>query len=190
MMFDISVSCKGNERRSSSMSLEISSNSRATRLAVLAAFAELALTSLHHAYGALIYSSPWRLEVVGISVIVAALIAGLSVLAHRQRGTTWGQVWFAANMVVVVAFPIVAIGLFEGAYNHVAKNIVHLMGNAALYARMFPATMYEAPGDWIFEITGIAQFPVALVALWWVVVAVAGRWSGRQVVAANRSSNA
>ena len=32
--------------------------------------------------------------------------------------------------------------------------------------------------------------PVALVALWWVVVAVAGRWSGRQVVAANRSSNA
>jgi hypothetical protein len=93
-------------------------------------------------------------------------------------------------MVVVVAFPIVAIGLFEGAYNHVLKNIVHLMGNAALYARMFPATMYEAPGDWIFEITGIAQFPVALVALWWVVVAVAGRWSGRQVVAANRSSNA
>jgi len=162
----------------------------ASRPAAFAAFAQLALTSVHHAYGALIYASPWRLEVVVMSIAAAALIAGLWLLARRRPGSFSGRLAFVGNMVVIVAFPILAIGLFEGGYNHVVKNIVHLAGNPTLYAQMFPASMYEAPGDWLFELTGIAQFPMALLALWLVAIAVAGRSPGSQVVAAKRSSKA
>jgi hypothetical protein len=142
------------------------------RPAVMFAFGELGLTSLHHAYGAFVYDSPWRLEVVAISAAAAAIILALSVIAHRQSGARMGRIAFWANVLVILAFPIVTIGFVEGGYNHVLKNIVFLMHNAPLYAAMFPAGMYEEPGDLFFELTGVLQLPVAVAALWCLAAAI------------------
>ena len=147
--------------------------SRATmHPALIAALVELLLTSIHHGYGAIIYTAPFRWQVVIISAIVAALIIGLALVAQAHRGGPLGRVAFWVDTIVIAAFPILTIGFVEGGYNHVVKNVVHLMGNATLYAQMFPDGMYEAPGDWFFELTGIAQFPVAVAALWLVVKAM------------------
>ena len=151
-------------------------HSRATmHPALIAGLGELLLTSIHHGYGAIIYTAPFRWQVVIVSAIVAAVVIGLALVAQAHRGGLLGRVAFWLDAVVIAGFPILTIGFIEGGYNHVVKNIVHLMGNATLYAQMFPEGMYEAPGDWFFELTGIAQFPVAVAALWLGLAALRGR---------------
>jgi hypothetical protein len=67
----------------------------------------------------------------------------------------------------VVAFPVLAIGAFEGVYNHVAKDALFLAGAPrTLLLRLFPPPTYEMPNDPWFEVSGVLQvIPAAFAGL-------------------------
>jgi hypothetical protein len=149
--------------------------SRVTRYA----YGILALTSAHHAYGAWLYATPWRLHVVGLSLAAAMLIGG-SAWIHRRYVGFGHTLAFWILCVVTFVFPFVMIGLFEGGYNHVLKNILYFEGaSGALMQRLFPAPTYELPNSVVFEATGIAQFPVALLGLLHLYRLVVDSFAGR-----------
>jgi peroxiredoxin len=118
-----------------------------TRRLVAAALATLALTTIHHVYGGIVYATPWRIH----GAVVAVAIAGLIVALHRRGARRL--------LVGVVALTcVLAIGLFEGLYNHAIKNALYFTGAPhAQMVRWFPPPTYEVPDDAFFEITGIAQ---------------------------------
>jgi hypothetical protein len=134
--------------------------------AVLLGWSELVLTSIHHVYGAYAYNTPWRLQVAVFSLFVGLLMAALAFTAHRHRGERIGRLAFWLNMAIILIVPAIVIGVIEGGYNHLVKNIVFFVGDPALFNRMFPGSTYEAPSNWFFEITGVAQFPLGLCAGW------------------------
>lgn len=146
--------------------LSIERRGATLRPALLAVIGQLVLTSIHHGYGAIIYAAPFRSQVVVVSAIVAVLVLGLAYVAANHRGSVLGSIAWWLNVLIIVAYPIVAIGLVEGGYNHVVKNVVYLLANRSVYDGMFPAGTYEVPADWFFELTGIAQFPVGVAAAW------------------------
>lgn len=151
--------------------------------------AVIALTGLHHVYGAIAFDTPWRLHILFIGLPFATIIVASLLMAHTWSGSFAGRVALWIGLAAMVSFPIVLIGLYEGGLNHVAKNVVYLgwgtdgvaamtaiarlpgiaqllqviVGPAA-YADMLANGMYELPHDAVFEVTGIAQFFVALVA--------------------------
>jgi len=148
------------------------------------AIAVLVLTSIHHAYGALIYDTPWRMHVLLLSVPGALAIAGLLYSGWRLRNA-----WLAwAGVVVILVLPILTIGVFEGFYNHALKNLVFFTIGPATAARVFAAPVYEMPDNVFFEVTGIMQAVLATGAalmLWRLLrgaggsIAPAGRALGR-----------
>lgn len=133
--------------------------------ALLASAAVLILTAVHHFYGAAIYDTPWRNHIAVIVLpVLAVMIAAYGF--HRWRPLTWlGRACMRLFMVLTLVVPIAWIGFFEGGYNHVLKNILFFGGlpQAAL-ERLFPPPRYEMPDDLWFELTGVAQFFIALAA--------------------------
>ena len=139
---------------------------RAYRPVGLAAVSVLALTVVHHVYGAMLYHTPWRLHVA-----VAAPIAGLAIvralyLGGSRRGTPSGARWTWIAVAMVLILPVGLIGLVEGGYNHLVKNLVYLGWGETVARTLFPPPAYEMPHDLLFEASGIAQLPLALVAAW------------------------
>ena len=119
----------------------------------------LLLTSVHHAYGAYLYDTPWRLRVVSFSVLAASGIIGSALALRRWSGRTLGRIAFWALTVLTLVIPIGLIGLFEGAYNHVIKNAVYFAGApSSLLNMLFPPSIYELPNSLFFEMTGVMQF--------------------------------
>lgn len=120
----------------------------------------LLLTSIHHAYGAIRYDTPWRMHAVYVSIATFAVLIAALPKSRGRRG------WRAAlYYVVATTVPIGLIGFFEGGYNHVLKNALHLLGTST--ARMlvlFPPPKYVLPEDVFFEASGVLQFPLAVVA--------------------------
>jgi hypothetical protein len=132
--------------------------SRVTR----AAYGILLLTSVHHAYGAYIYATPWRLHVVGFAIAAAVLI-GVSACVYRWYGGIARTLAFWMLCAVTLAFPFAMIGVFEGGYNHVLKDVLYFGGaSRALMQTLFPAPAYELPNSVFFEVTGVAQLIPAL----------------------------
>jgi len=117
------------------------------------AIALLILTILHHAYGAAIYGTPWRLHVA----FVAVPVAGAILIASQSRGASWQRI---AGILILI-FPVLLIGLIEGGYNHLLKNIVYFTRGAAATRSLFPSSLYELPDNLLFEVTGVAQFFLA-----------------------------
>lgn len=117
------------------------------------------LTLIHHAYGALIYEDPFRLHVMygAIPVILIQLLA-----YRKVQGTSSAlirQLAFAAFMLISVVISVCAIGLYEGGYNHLLKNLLYFGGaTQATLDLLFPPAVYEMPGNYFFEVTGIFQF--------------------------------
>ena len=129
------------------------------------ALAALLLTSVHHAYGAYVYDTPWRYHVVLVSVPAAVMILGaLALLRVHPSWLPWRLT--RGLLVLTILAVVLAIGAFEGGYNHAAKNLLYFGGAfPALTARLFPAPTYVMPDNVFFEITGIAQVvPAALAA--------------------------
>jgi hypothetical protein len=128
----------------------------------VASLAVLLLTSVHHAHGAFIYRTPWRLHMVGVAAVTAAVLLGtLAVLRARRGG--WGA--FALFALTTLAVPVGMIGVFEGFYNHVLKNIFYFGGaSGALLQQLFPPPTYELPNDFFFELTGVLQVVPAVLA--------------------------
>lgn len=126
------------------------------------AYAILLLTSAHHAYGAYVYETPWRLHVIVPAVAVAILIGASVGLYRRFDGAVRTiALWLFAAAAFV--FPFAMIGLYEGGYNHVLKNVLYFGGaSPELLAALFPPPTYELPDSVIFELTGIAQLLLAV----------------------------
>ncbi|MBT1699252.1 hypothetical protein KK083_20310 [Fulvivirgaceae bacterium PWU4] len=114
----------------------------------------MVLTSIHHIYGAVIYSTPWRLHVIFLSapVLVATII--LEYLLKKNDNKV--LFWLYAFIVLIPSLSL--IGLFEGIYNHILKDIMFYAGfSEETMLSMFPPPTYEMPNDFLFEFTGVLQ---------------------------------
>ncbi|MEO8549871.1 MAG: peroxiredoxin-like family protein [Kofleriaceae bacterium] len=118
-----------------------------THRLVASALATLALTSVHHVYGGIVYDTPWRVH----GALVAVALGGLIIELYRRGARRM-------LVAVVIITCVVAIGAFEGLYNHAVKNALYFAGAPhAWLVRLFPPPTYELPDDAFFEITGVAQ---------------------------------
>ena len=124
--------------------------------AVTPAVILLVLTSVHHAYGAAIYDTPWRLHVVYLSLPI-----GLAIVLMANSSDRF---WTRSAAILALLFPVAMIGMVEGGYNHVVKNAVYFTLGESAARSLFSSSAYEMPNDLFFEITGIAQFLLGLLA--------------------------
>jgi len=132
---------------------------------LMAAVGVLGLTVVHHLYGARIYKAPFRRHVAsGMLPVLFVLILAHEV-QRRRPSTTLGRVSLRLLMVVTLIVPVGLIGLFEGGYNHLAKDVLYFAGaSRALLQRLYPPPTYEMPNDLWFEATGVLQLFAGLYA--------------------------
>lgn len=113
------------------------------------------ITTFHHFYGAVVYDAPWRRGVAtngGIALIICVIFWEL----HRRYKI---RVCYLIYSLVSFIFFGLIIGLFEGLYNHIIKDILFFSGMPyESWKNFFPPPAYEIPDNFIFESTGILQF--------------------------------
>lgn len=120
------------------------------------------LTSIHHVYGAYRYHTPERLHVLFISIPVTMLTVLLGRRLVKNK-TGISKVLFSVFIFIVTVPSLLLIGLFEGVYNHILKNVLYFAGTPDNVMReFFRSKLYEMPNDVFFEITGIAQGLIAV----------------------------
>lgn len=138
----------------------------------------MGLTAVHHAYGATRFDTPWRQHVVHLAFWTIAGITICVVINLRAPGRTVRRAGLLLGCILILLVPVGWIGVFEGGYNHVVKDLVYFAGlSQNTFQHLFPPPRYEAPSDWLFELTGVMQFPLGLLAAgrllyWW-----RSRWS-------------
>jgi hypothetical protein len=153
--------------------------------AAMWATVELMLTSVHHAYGAYVYATPWRYHVVLIAIVIEAVIVG-SLLTVRAwpRGVA-GDIARRTFAVVTIVFPVLLIGGVEGLFNHVVKDMLYFAGaSASIMTQLFPPPRYEMPDNWFFETTGVLQVLPAGFTAWYISAAIRKRRASRSARAA------
>ena len=117
------------------------------------------LTSFHHYYGAIVYNTPWRKDVVPNGGAVM-LVAILCLLLYRYVNK---KAFLVIYLLLTFLVFSIGIGIFEGAYNHLLKDLLYFSGmKLSAWRMLYPAPTYEIPNNLIFETSGIAQFFVAL----------------------------
>lgn len=127
----------------------------------------LLLTTVHHVYGGIVYNTPWREHAAIVAVVTGLFMVGLLRIHRSSFGERGGQIAFWLFVIVTLIVPVLFVGVVEGGYNHVLKNILYFTSSdRSLLERLFPSPTYEIPNDAFFEITGVLQFPVGLVAGW------------------------
>jgi cytochrome bd-type quinol oxidase subunit 2 len=145
---------------------ETSGNREATMAALRLArpaLLVLLLTSVHHVYGGYIYQTPERYHVLFIAAPAALVILG-SLALLRSRAASVARWTFVLTTLVVA---VLLFGGFEGAYNHVAKNVLYFAGTSEeQMRRLFPSDLYELPNDLFFELTGVLQAFAGAVTAW------------------------
>ncbi len=129
------------------------------RKVILSTIAVYLITSIHHIYGARLYSTPWRNHIAtqGLTWLVASLLILWTFVKWRRKLLLW--------LFVLISgfFFIGAIGFFEGGYNHVLKNALYFAGvDQTTLLNMYPPPRYELPNDWLFELSGIFTFIVCM----------------------------
>ncbi|WP_437779111.1 hypothetical protein [Sorangium sp. So ce1097] len=136
-----------------------------TKRAAFAGVAVMVLTTVHHAIGAVVYSTPWRLHIALLSVPTIAVILGALAVHRRRAGAPAGRAAFAVLAAALALVPIAWIGAYEGVYNHVLKDALYFLApGSPAFVRLFPPSVYEAPDSALFEITGVLQVVPAWVA--------------------------
>ena len=135
---------------------------------LLASAAILILTVIHHFYAAAIYDTPWRRH-VAIIVLPALLVMIAIYGVYRWRPlTSAGKVSLWLYMLVALFVPIAWIGFFDGGYTHVVKLVVYFGGaSRATFERLCPPHLRGVPDDLLYEVTGVAQFLLALYAAYY-----------------------
>lgn len=117
----------------------------------------MAITSIHHAYGAYIYNTPWRLHILMLSIPVILV----TILLHRRlqkKEDNRRSVIFWIYWIITLVPSMMFIGLFEGMYNHFLKNVLFFGGLPHnIILQLFPPPTYELPNDLLFELTGVLQ---------------------------------
>jgi len=118
----------------------------------------LLLTTVHHAYGAYAYSTPWRLHVAFVAVATAAVLFGARAVRRDHPSSVAGIAARWIFVLTAIAVPMLLFGVFEGFYNHLLKNVLYFGGLPMReMTRLFPPPEYEMPNDAFFEITGVLQ---------------------------------
>jgi len=125
-------------------------------------------TWLHHIYGGFIYDTVYRIVVptLTLPILLAATFYLQYNLIKREN-----QVVKVLFTLIVSIFWIVAIGLIEGGYNHILKNILFFADvSKDRLTVLFPPEfgelrLFEKPNDLIFELTGIVQFFLGLLLI-------------------------
>lgn len=126
----------------------------------------LLLTAVHHIYGALLYNTPWRFHAVFVSIPIIGITALLNYLIQK-RGSYKNSILFWLNWTVILVISIFLIGIFEGIYNHLVKDVLYYIGtDRQTLITLFPPPKYEMPNDFIFEFTGVMQAVVTFVLLY------------------------
>ncbi|WP_420318886.1 hypothetical protein [Ekhidna sp.] len=117
------------------------------------------MTSLHHIYGAWLYDTPWRNHIAYQGFTWLLISYAILIIHHK-----WRRYWIKWVFVIVSGFFFVlAIGVYEGFYNHLLKNILYFSGfSIEILSQMYPPPKYELPNDLIFEITGIMTFAICI----------------------------
>ena len=137
-----------------------------TRPLLRAALATLGVFTAHHVYGALLYQTPWRHHAGVAALWGAAALLGLAALYRRRGDTAAGRIagWLLAALTL--AFPVLLVGLYEGGYNHLLKNLLFLTGAPReLLLGLFPPPVYTLPDDVLFEVSGVLQALAALLTV-------------------------
>jgi hypothetical protein len=88
----------------------------------------------------------------------------------------WKKILLTIFLLVTVSFSIIGIGLYEGGYNHVVKNILYFGGVSTETLDEIYPSVYELPNDFLFELTGIAQFITGFLSGIAILRAPARRW--------------
>ena len=128
----------------------------------------LVLTAVHHAYGAVVYDTPFRLHGALVAVALCLPIAALYFAYRRFASPRPRRIAGWVLVGLVLAVPVVAVGLFEGAYNHALKNALYFGGvSEGALLRLFPPPVYELPNNAVVEVTGVAQAAFG----WWGAIA-------------------
>lgn len=135
---------------------------RAVVGAGVSAAAVMLLTAFHHMYGAVIYQTPWRNHMVEVSLWATAFIIAALFVFYRKQSSTTGRVAFWLATAAIALIPVGVVGLFEGVYNHLLKNLLFFSGAPiTLLHELFPPPTYHLPNNVIFEVTGVLQAFVA-----------------------------
>lgn len=141
---------------------------RASVRAFFAGAAVLALTTVHHVYGAIHYGTPERYHAVGIAGAALALMASGFILHRRGSGSGPSRAGFWLFWLTTGAVPVLLFGVVEGLYNHGVKvGLWAIEVPEASLRRLFPDPTYEMPNDVVFELTGILHvIPSAIAAIY------------------------
>lgn len=142
----------------------------------LGAILVMAMTSLHHIYGAIVYDTPYRLHIVFIAVPFAAVIVALLSFSASRRGAAASRIaaWIAG--VSILVFAVAMIGVFEGGYNHTIKDFVYfVLGEDVARGLCGAQSTCQMPDSFLFEASGIAQFVLAIPAAVWAWQLLAGQ---------------
>jgi hypothetical protein len=124
------------------------------------------VTAFHHFYGAAVYNTPWRRD-VGVNGGVTLLVCFIFLYLYKRYKK---KIFLTLYSIISFLLFGLLIGLFEGFYNHVMKNILYFSGmNIHTFRMLFPDPPYELPENFIFESTGVLQFFVALVSCYYLV---------------------
>lgn len=123
------------------------------------------VTTIHHVYGALIYHTPWRLHILMLSIPVIVLTLILRRRLTRSDADNKCFMFWAFYFITLI--PSTGfIGVFEGIYNHLFKNIMFFgAASERLLRTLFPAPTYEMPNDFLFEFTGVLQGLIAIILI-------------------------
>jgi hypothetical protein len=126
----------------------------------------MALTIFHHYYGSIIYEAPFRLHVVYFGLSIIAILSWLFNLSKRELKPPLDRIVYWGFLFLAFLVPTALIGLYEGGYNHMLKNILFFTNYPeSKFIKLYPPPMYEAPDNLIFEFSGSLQFFFGLYSL-------------------------
>jgi hypothetical protein len=140
----------------------------ASTKAMAASAVVLILTALHHLHGAAVYDTPWRAQ-VALGTIPVLVVLVLALAMYRRHPQIWlGRAATWLFIVVSLTVCVGLVGLFEGGYKHLVRNALFFgVTDPRVRERLFPTSTYEAPSDLLFEVTGVLQLIVALIAAYY-----------------------
>lgn len=118
----------------------------------------MVMTIIHHFYGAYIYDEPFRLHVAIIAMPVIVILLATFFGQRWSRNRAWQRGLRVTFIGTTLLFSVAAIGVYEGGYNHLVKDLLFFAGVPTEFLdRMYPS-VYELPNNFFFEFTGVAQF--------------------------------
>jgi len=135
---------------------------------LLASAAILVLTVFHHFYAAAIFDTPWRRHVaIVVMPVLLAMIVLYALCRWRPSGLV-GNASLWLLILVVALVPVAWLGFYHGGYTHLVKLIlVFVRVPQATFERLCPVC--EVPGDLIYEVTGVMEFLLSIVAAYYLV---------------------